>query len=373
MNTFTFGVGNLRRRKGRTLLAVLGIAVGVMLITSLLLIMDGLETGISDSVELLSGNLIVQRAGSVDLPFSIVDVSLVDILEANGDIKAVSPEIYVAKRLSEGGLMGFVSIIGITESYGEIVSPAYIKMGKIFHEDDRGKATVGVKLADQLGIGVGDTLTIDSHELTITGIFETNTLIDASTILVPIEDARMMSGLPEEVVNVIEIRPISPDRAGAIKEEIEEMYDDIEVIYPQDLLEGGEEIMDTLRGVVWVVSSIAVLVGGIGIANVMLMSVLERTSEIGLLKATGWSDFDIGYSVVLEALGIGTIGGLVGVSLGMGASLAAESVIPNLPVSLSLIPVSQSFIFAIVLSVLSGVYPAFKAARIPPIVAITGE
>lgn len=335
--------------------------------------MDGLETSIAQSVELLSGNLIVQKKGSVDLPFSIVNVSLIDLLEANEDIKAVSPEIYVAKRIGEGGILGFVSIIGITEAYGEIVSPGYIKMGEAFQEGDTGKAIIGIKLADRLNLGLGDTLVIDSYEFTITGIFETNTLVDASTVLVPIKDARRMSGLPQEVVHVIEIRPVSPDRADAIKRYVEDRYDDYEVIYPQELLEEGEEIMNTLRGVVWIVSSIAVIVGGMGIANAMLMSVLERTPEIGVLKATGWSNSDVGYSVVLEALGIGIMGGLLGVTLGIGASLAAESIIPNLPVHLSPIPILQSFAFAIGLSILSGMYPALKATRLPPIAAIRGE
>ncbi len=373
MNTFTFGIKNMGRRKGRASLAILGIAVGVMLITSLLFIMDGLESGIAESVELLSGNLIVQKKGAVDLPFSIVNLSLVDPLKANKDVRAVSPEIYVVQRIDEGGLLGFVSAIGVTESYREMVSPAYIKEGEVFHENDTGKATVGIKLADRLNIGLGDTLSLDTYEFTITGIFETNTLIDASTLLVPIEDARRMSGLPKEVVNVIEVRPVSPDRADAIREYVEARYDGYEVIYPQDLLEEGEEIMDTLRGVVWIVSSIAVIVGSIGIANAMLMSVLERTPEIGVLKATGWSNFDVGYSVVLEAFGIGLIGGTVGIILGIGSSFAAENIIPNLPVRLSLIPILQSFIFAIGLSILSGIYPALKAGRIPPIVAIRGE
>ncbi len=373
MNTFTFGVRNLKRRKGRAALAVLGIAVGVMLITSLLLIMDGLETSISDSVELLSGNLIIQKEGSVDFSFSIVNMSLVDNLKVNEDIKAVSPEIYVAQRLSEGGLMGFVSIIGVTESYKEMISPSYVKKGRIFQETESGKAIVGVKLADRLKIDLGDTLTLDSNDLTVIGIFETNTLVDTNTLLVPINEARMISGLPDEVVNIIEIRPVSPDRADSIREFIENKYKEYEVIYPQDILEEGQEILDTLRGVVWLVSSIAVIVGGIGIANAMLMSVLERTPEIGVLKATGWGNFDVGYSVILEAFGIGVIGGIVGVIMGVSSSMAAESIVPNLPVRLSFVPIIQSLIFAIGLSILSSIYPALKAARIPPIVAIRGE
>jgi putative ABC transport system permease protein len=351
----------------------MGIAVGVMLISSLLLIMDGLETSISDSVEILSGNLIVQKEGSIDLTASIVNISLVDTLKKNPDIKAISPEIHVGKRLDDAGLIGFLVLIGITESYDELVSQSYIKYGKIFNENETEKATIGIKLAEQLNIGLDDTLIIESFEFKIDGIFETNTLIDSTTLLVPISDARKLSGLPKEVVNIIEIRPVSPDRAKAIKEYVESEFDGIEVIFPQELLEEGQEIMATLRGVIWTISSIAVIIGGIGIANTMLMSVLERTPEIGVLKATGWSNFNVSYSIVLESIGIGIIGGLIGITLGISASLAAQEFIPNLPVQITLLPLSQSFLFAIGLSVLSGIYPAIKAARISPIAAIKGE
>ena len=104
----------------------------------------------------------------------------------------------------------------------------------------------------------------------------------------------------------------------------------------------------------------------------MLMSVLERTPEIGVLKATGWSNSNVGYSIVLESIGIGIIGGLIGTILGISASLVAEDLI-NLPIKVTILPLSQSFFLAIGLSILSGIYPAIRAARIPPIAAIKGE
>ena len=372
LNIFNFSIRNLRRRKGRTSLAIMGIAVGVMLITSLLLIMDGLEGSISQSVDVLSGNLIVQKEGSFDLTTSIVNVSLVETLRNNPDIKAVSPEIHLAKRLDGGGIMGLVVLIGTTQSYGEVVSASYIKFGTAFNENETGKALIGIKLAEQLDIGLGDILSIESIKLEITGIFETNGFIDATTLLVTMSDARTLSGLPKDVVSIIEIRATSPDRASSIKEYVESNFVGYEVIFPQELLDEGEEIMATIRGVILIISSIAIIIGGIGIANTMLMSVLERTPEIGVLKATGWSNSNVGYSIVLESIGIGIIGGLIGTILGISASLVAEDLI-NLPIKVTILPLSQSFFLAIGLSILSGIYPAIRAARIPPIAAIKGE
>jgi putative ABC transport system permease protein len=136
MNVVTFSLKNLKRRKMRTSLAILGIALGVMLITSLLFIMDGLESSITGSLELLSGNLIIQEKGSVDQTLSIVNVSLIENPRNNTDIKVISPEIYVARTLPGSVGQRFITLIGVTDSYSEIVSPTYIKFGTFFHETD---------------------------------------------------------------------------------------------------------------------------------------------------------------------------------------------------------------------------------------------
>jgi len=377
MNIVTFSLKNLRRRKMRSALAILGIVLGVMLITSLLTIMDGLESSITESLELLSGNLIIQKNGTIDQAFSIVNLSLVENLSSNPDIEAISPEIYVTRMLPDGGGGGFggrfINLIGVTDSYREIVSPEYIKTGTYFSESDRGKAILGSKLADRLGKDVNDSFRIDSTDFNITGIFETNTLVDLFMVLIPIGDARAISDMSPDKVSIIEVKPVAPERADAIREYVESNFEGYEVVFPEELMQEASEILDVVRNAVWAVSSIAVLIGSIGIANAMLMSVMERTPEIGLLKATGWKNIDVGYSVLIEALGIGIIGGLIGLLFGVVAAQMAQNLIPALTVRLTLTTIFESLGFAVGLSLLSGVYPAVKAARLSPIRAIRGE
>jgi putative ABC transport system permease protein len=373
MNVVTFSLKNLKRRKMRTSLAILGIALGVMLITSLLFIMDGLESSITGSLELLSGNLIIQEKGSVDQTLSIVNASLIENLRNNTDIKVISPEIYVPRTLPGGAGPRFITLIGVTDSYSEIVSPTYIKFGTFFNETDSGKIILGSKLATQLDLKVGDTFPIDSTPFDVTGIFETNTLADVIIGLIPLEDARDLRNLSADQISVIEVKPVDPDKADEIRSYVESNFEDYEVVFPEDLVEEATEIMGTLRNTVWLVSAIAVLIGGIGIANAMLMSVMERTPEIGLLKATGWRNIDVAYSVLIEALGIGVIGGLIGLLLGMVAAQTAQNIIPALTVRLTLTTILESLIFGVGLSLGSGVYPAVKAARLAPIRAIRGE
>ncbi|RLI46816.1 hypothetical protein DRO69_02270 [Candidatus Bathyarchaeota archaeon] len=374
MNVVTFSFKNLKRRKMRTSLAILGIALGVMLITSLLFIMDGLESSITGSLELLSGNLIVQEKGAVDQARSMVNASLIKALQSNKDIKVISPEIYVVARVPEDGAgPRFITLIGVTNAYRKIVSSDYIKIGTFFNETDSGKMVIGSKLAKQRSLEVGDAFPIDSVTFDITGIFETNTLADAIIALIPLEDARALRSWPEDALSVIEVKPVNPDKADEIRAYVESNFKDYEVVFPEDLVKEATEILNTLRDTVWLVSAIAVIIGGIGIANAMLMSVMERTPEIGLLKATGWRNIDVGYSVLIEALGIGVIGGLIGLLLGMVAAQTAQNIIPALTVRLTLTTIIQSLIFGIILSLGSGVYPAVKAARLSPIKAIRGE
>lgn len=377
MNIVTFSLKNLRRRKMRTSLAILGIVLGVMLITSLLTIMDGLESSITESLELLSGNLIIQKNGTVDQAFSRVNLSLVKNLSSNPDIEAISPEIYVTRILPDGGGGGFggrfINLIGITDSYREIVSPKYIKTGTYFNESDSGKAILGSKLANRLEKDVNDSFRIDSTDFNITGIFETNTLVDLFMALIPLDDARAISDMSPDKVSIIEVKPVAPERADAIREYVESNFEGYEVVFPEELMQEASEVLDVIRNAVWAVSSIAVLIGSIGIANAMLMSVMERTPEIGLLKATGWKNIDVGYSVLIEAFGIGIIGGLIGLLFGVVAAQMAQNLIPALTVRLTLTTIFESLGFAVGLSLLSGVYPAVKAARLSPIRAIRGE
>ncbi len=373
MNMLSYSFNNLKRRKLRTALVMVGIMMGVMLVCSLLFIMDGLERQMTQSMGLLSGNIIIFRKGVVDQSMSIIDASLVEEIEVTGYVRAVSPEIHLVRNLENGGLFNFVNFIGITETYGEVVSLHYITKGEPFSSDERGVSIIGVKLAGKLDLDVGDVFHVDSRDFRVRGIFETKTLADTAVALIPLEDARELSGLPEDKLSIIEVRPMRPEDADEIEAFIEGNYDNLAIIYPKELAEEGEQVMSIIRNIAWVVSSISLIVGGIGITNAMTMSVLERTSEIGLLKATGWKNSDVGYSFILEALEIGVVGGILGVVLGIATSNAAAWAIPELPIHIAYLTIAESFGFALLLSILSGVYPAIKAARLSPIIAIKGE
>ncbi len=373
MNVWTYGLKNLKRRKLRTALAVLGIGLGVMLITSLLTVMDGLEGSITESLRLLSGNLIIQEEGAIDQVFSIVNASLIEALRLNEYVQAVSPEIYVAKNLQLGVGPRFITLIGVTDAYREIVSPGYIKTGSYFNETESHKILLGSKLTSQLGLEVGKYLPIDFVNFEVVGIFETNTIADAIIGLIPLEDARALRNLTKDQISAIEIKPVDPDKAAEIKSYVESNFEGVEVIFPEDLVDEATDVLDNLRNTVWLVSAIAVFIGGIGIANAMLMSVIERTPEIGLLKATGWRNLDVANSVLVEALAVGVIGCVIGLALGVSASQAAQNFIPALMVRLNTITILESLLFGVGLSLISGIYPALKASRLSPINAIRGE
>jgi putative ABC transport system permease protein len=372
MRVITFSLRNLARKKSRTLLAILGITLGVMLITSLLMVMDGLEGSITESLSLLGGNLIIQEKGAIDQVFSIVNISLINDLQRLPDIQAISPEIYAPRNIEGAEGRKFVTLIGITPSYREIVSASYVKQGAFFNE--RGKIVLGSKLANQLNITLGDIFVVDTISFNVTGIFETNTGFADSIIgLIPLEDARSLRNMNQDQISIIEVRPQDPDKTEGIKAFVETQYSGYEVIYPADIVSEATEILGVLRTAVWIVSSIAVVIGGIGIANAMLMSVVERTPEIGLLKATGWKNSDVAYSVLIEAFTIGIVSGGLGICISLLIPPLATNINAALTVRLSLSTVIESFVFGVGLSLVSGIYPAVRASQVAPITAIRGE
>lgn len=336
------------------------------------MVMDGLEGSITDSLNLLSGNLIIQEEGAIDQALSIVNTSLIDDLQQLPDIQVISPEIYVPRNLEGPEGRKFVNLIGITPSYREIVSESYIKEGAFFNE--RGKIVLGSRLADQLDLRIGDVFVVDTSSFNVTGIFETNTgFADSIIALIPLEDARRLRNMNQDQVSVIEVKPQDPDKIEGIRAFVETQYEAYEVIFPTDVVGEATEILSVLRTAVWIVSVIAVVIGGIGIANAMLMSVMERTPEIGLLKATGWKNSDVAYSVLIEAFTIGIVGGGVGLSSSLFIPPLAANINAALTVRISLTTLLESFGFGVGLSLVSGIYPAVKASRVAPITAIRGE
>ncbi len=304
----------------------------------------------------------------------------------------VSPEVFSAKTVSyrteryEG-----VFVIGSTNDY-MVTSNVYPEVGRFLTElDVRNNIPVcvlGRELADKLFKDenpIGRRITIDSDKYKVVGILEKKGSFFGqsmdSYVIVPIGTFRRVFGGHRGLR--ITVMTDNPERLDDLKEELRGVMRRVRKIPPADednfsinqmdmLTNLYKQLTSTLFGIVFVVALISLLVGGIGIMNIMLVSVTERTREIGIRKAVGAKRKNILGQFLFEAISISCIGGIIGLVFGfIGGSLVLSQM--NLTSGVSLSAILIGFGFSVIVGVASGFYPAYKASKLNPIDSLRYE
>lgn len=356
------------RRKTRSTLTIIGIAIGIMLVTTLIMIANGLETQFSKVIEEGGGDFIVVERDASDLMTSRVDFSTRDAIEKMDNISwASGVAITVTKILDKPYFMVF----GINPE--EPVAQHYdIIEGRALRTSDTGKIMVGQMISAQKGFHVGSTVSMKGSTFDVVGIYETGTSFEDAGGVILLSDAQSLFGFGKEVsmlrVKLKDIKNLDTTRVA-----IESQYPQLLVMKSSEVTV-YEENLQLISGIAALISLIAVLVGSIGVMNTMIMSVMERTREIGILRAIGWKKSRILTMVLKESLCMSVIGGLVGVLLGalMGTTLTGQIEIP-LTVEVTPGLAVGVFLIAIVLGILGGIYPAWRASKMSPMEALSRE
>ncbi|MBE0415218.1 MAG: ABC transporter permease [Dehalococcoidia bacterium] len=390
---FRFSIRNAFRRKGIAFIAIFGTALGVALMTVLLSISDGMDQQMNEMMDEMAGGIAVYPKAA-PLGFMIpspigMPISYADEIETIENVDRVSPQITVfvpTEDYAFGDPMGtLLRGIDLEREIEEDdpVAPGNIIKGEPLTTASENEVIIGTLAAVAARGGdyakVGGTMEMlvlgsgsSAITLTVVGIFETgNTMYDYS-IYTDLDTARsLMQTIAANEVNFIGVEATSIDYVTDVANEIGEMFRNepvpVGTTVATEMLESFTEMMGTFSSFLWIVSLVAAIAGGVSIFIVMLISVIERTKEFGILKASGWSNGNIIGSVVVQSITVGLLGAAAGLAIGYGAGQGIDS---YLNVEIAVITVRLVAIigtFGVFMGLAGGFYPALRAARVSPI------
>lgn len=367
--------------KMRSFLTMLGIIIGVMAVVILVSITQGATTGITDSVSSMGAQQIAATISGEDVSIS---ADSVESLASYSSIDSVAPIISTSQTVKKNSETGNYSIVGITPSYFDVQSIDIQRGRKIVESDNEWKTNVcviGAEAAmDLFGTwdAVDGTIIIGDSVYKVVGVLEEqgSSLAgsDDSKILIPYSTASRITG--QTSVSSFYIKATSENTVNAAISSVEMFFlqatrdeDAYNVSNQSDVLDTMNDVTNTMSLLLAGIAAISLLVGGIGIMNIMLVSVTERTSEIGIRKAVGAKRKHIMLQFLCEACILSVLGGLTGLLLSLGAVevynlVAGSSIKMNWSVGIAAIA------FCAVIGILFGSYPAAKASRLQPIDAL---
>ena len=392
---------NLRKRKMRASLTLVGILISIATIFILISVSLGLENAVTEQFRLLgTDKFFVQPRGQLAGPGTGGAVSLtssdVEVIKKIQGVKEVSPWTATSAKIELAGEVRYTMIIGIDMHSSDlfIETGAYTaEEGRVLRKGDQSNIMIGSQYKHNNFLGqevlTGNKIIINDREFRVKGILEPiGNPTDDRLIYMPINDFRELFDIPERIDTMVvqveddsEIARIANnvERKLLKSRELTEDTRDFTILTPEELLESFGVVLNVITGFLLGVAAISLLVGGIGIANTMYTSVLERTKEIGVMKAIGAQNEDILWVFLIESGMIGLLGGIIGVAIGIGVGMGIEYIaIHQLGTNLlqTVTPswlVIGSLAFAFLIGSISGFLPAWRATKTKPVEALRYE
>jgi len=379
---------------------MLGVIIGVASVVALVAVGQGATSGITARLQGLGTNLLTVNPGSSTQGFTRGAAGTATSLTADdanaiaalNGVAAVEPEISSQQLVAAGSLNSTTSIVGTTADYaivraftiwqGSFLTPATVDAGVRV-------AVLGATTADDLGLGasaIGTQVTIGGLPFQVVGILQakgsSGPFSQDDQVLIPMATARHYF-VQGDTIRSIGVSVATPDQMDLVKAEIQTTLeqrhgiaaggtDDFTITDQAQLLSTVSAVTTTLTVLLAGIASISLAVGGIGIMNIMLVSVRERTREIGIRKAIGARGRDVLAQFLIEALTLSLLGGLVGIVLGVAVSALIGAVAGWGFVFNPITPL-VAVLFSLLVGVVFGVWPARQAARLDPIVALRYE
>ncbi len=389
---FLLAFRSIKERKARSILTVLGIAVGIAAIVALMSVGYGMEhaitgelTEMADMISVMPGEI---RGATYVERGSFTDRDVSD-LQRIGGIKDISTMTYDAAKVEYRNENVPIFVFGgdTKELEGFYVDPVGLKEGRWLRENDYKGCVIGDRVANDFFdevLHVNDKLVINGEKFIVVGVFEKGDMLYSNdvdrNIFLTLRAAKEV--LRTDEIKYIIVRVYEIDEAEGIAEEIEERINDNHglddfamAMTMGSMIEMMGDIFNIIRGVLAGIAAIALIVASIGIMNTMLMSVMERTHEIGVMKAIGAKSSDVLSLFLLESSIVSLMGGVIGCLLGWVVAKVLSflaSTASGLEIAAIVKPevLLGGIAVALIVGVLSGFYPARKASKMSPVEAV---
>jgi len=404
LQLFKLALNNLSERRLRSLLTIIGIFIGITAVVALMSLGDGLQNVVVGQFSSIGADKITIMGSNGFAASPFVSASLPNPITTD-DLRVVSR----TRGVQEAGGMLFIStkaeykkevkntfLLGLpeddTRALVEEGQNIEVSEGRTLKTDDKGVIVIGSYTSDGLfkrKIYVGETLKIEGKDFKVVGILKTRgSRFDDDAIYMNGDEARALTNKPElESIIMARVKKgESPEKVAAAVAEnlrkhrnVEKGSEDFVAQTSEQLAQSFATILGVVQGVIVGIAAISLLVGGIGIMNTMYTSVVERTKEIGLMKAVGARNSDITLLFLFESGLLGLLGGVVGVLIGIGLSKIAEVAVQQALSSNSFVAIispeliAGALLFGFVIGTASGVLPARRAASLKPAVALRYE
>jgi ABC-type antimicrobial peptide transport system permease subunit len=358
---------NLWRRATRSVLTILGIAIGVAAVVALGAMAEGMIRNYGTAVG-LNNDLLVTQSNAIDAMYSSLDEETGPRLQAIPGVENVDPGVYTWIATDE---MPFFLIFGYPS--GSTAAAHYrIVEGKPVTWPKQ--IALGQRAAESLKKTVDDTVRLYGVPYRITGIYETGQGMEESGGLVTLADGQEIAQKPRKV-SLFQVGLRKSADIDQVMQRIRATDKNLTVSKASEY-DASEQWTGYMQGFAWGIAAIAILVGGLGMMNAMVMSVLERTREIGTLRALGWRRGRVVGMVMGEALVLSVLGGLIGIGIGVGLTEMAARV-PGVGAFMAGVYSPGLFIeglaTALCLGLIGGAYPAWWASNLQPVEALRYE
>ena len=398
LDHFFTAIHSIAANKVRSLLTTLGVIIGVMSVILLVALGESVQAYVQKEFAVMGSNILIITPGKQET------VGIVPIT-AGSNYKLTYEIAKTIKRKAAGvtgvasNIMGLANVrygkrarsvltFGTTPDFDR-VRQLYTQIGRFITERDIERnnrvCVIGTTLKREL-FGEESALykrvTINGSKHMVVGILEERGMalgIDLGDIcIIPLPSSQDLFNRKELFEILCSARSqedikIAAKSVRAIMLSAFDNNEDFTITDQNGMLGAFTRIFDMLRLMLAGIASISLLVGGIGIMNIMLVSVRERTREVGIRMAVGARRFDIAFQFLIEAVTLSVLGGVIGISLGGAGAFGLHAFYPSLPIGISLWSATTAFVFSLCVGIFFGVYPAVKAAGVDPVVALRYE